>query len=1416
MFDWIPLIAGILASWLTATVMKDSMRQEGGTKVNKNSNIAQIPVVYGERKVNGTRVFVANSGGDNTYLYIILALCEGEIESITDVYLDDILSTDSKWSGLLSITKYLGTDTQAADSTFVNANIGWTSAHQLKGVAYLAVRLKWDRDAFSGIPNIEAVVKGRKIWNGTTTAYSTNPAWCLRDYLTNARYGKGLSSTFINDTLFATAATKCDSLITPYTGATQQKIFECNAILETDRAVLENTKVLLSGFRGLMPYSNGQYGVIVEDEGSSTFSFNESHIIGGISIQGQTKKGQFNRVIAVFDNPNANWQSDQIEYPPTGSADEATYLAADGGIELEKRITLDTITDTYTAQDIAEIALKRSRNSLACTFVSTSEALNVSVGQIVDVTHSTPAWDEKPFRVNAMSLRMDGTVSVELIEHQDSIYPWSTKTEIDDIPDTTLPNPFTVLPATNLAVTTRNIIAADGTSLSALDISWTAAADAFVEQYRIGITPSTGVAQNVLTSLTEHSYQVLDSTLTYIISVTSISTIGVNGPTVTSASITPIGDTTAPNAPTSLSVTGTFQKLVLSWTNPTAPDFSEVEIKRSPNATESNASVIGKTRATTWEDGSHSGNTTRYYWIRSIDTSGNASAWTSMGSATTIKLDANDFDDGVITPDFIDSTFTSLIAGKATVIDVEAAQADIVNILNEQQSVGNTIDTVAERMLTLATTQSDTLGTVADAGITVDPTTGAVTIQAVESLRSQTATNLNAVQIDLDAAEATLSLKASVTYVNNEIASAVLDSSDLAALNALEASINQAEIDIGGAEADILLKADTTTVSGMDVRLDQAEIDIDGAEAAILLKASSTDLTAVTSRVTTAETTISALDIAAISNTVSDTRSLHDKNDVADVLNLKQLLDVYKSREATNTEIAYARNEIAADVRDSNVSIATSKLELAALIDDNTAILTSEQTVRADADSAMASSITQLTATVGDNTGSISQEAITRAGADTAMSGLITDVTSTVGNHTTSIGTQTTSIDGIKAQYSVTINDSSGNVSGFGLVSDIIDGVATSAFTVDADQFAVGTDGNYPFVYYATDTTINKNGISTVVPAGAYLDANYIGANEINADKIVIDDNIEFTGSTSGIVFGKTSLADTNEGSFYGRSLDASGNPISGFYISSATSSIYADTAGNLSLNNVKLFTGSAGSKTEFDTTGTHTANLSTLTTVLSVVVVGGGAGACTNGVPSVAAGSNVGGAAGTDSWLEFYDADDGGGTIIGSRITATGGAATSHSVASNTSTASGYSGIASSQPSSSGAGGGSYWSTSLTQFNASPPSSGALGGGGGGAGSQGRNGSATAPVNVSAASGSTVSQQVTVPSGALSVKIFIGSGGLGGVPSASQYGSAGSWSYVHSGGNGGNGYASIADPNSGGIEVDLLDLLSRIEALEA
>ena len=486
-------VIGDVVSWFVEIPEFDDQQnaaaQYEGVLVNKQSNVATIPVIYGQRKVGGTRVFIGSSGADNIYLYMVLALSEGEIHSIGDVYINDILSTDSKYSGLLTINKYTGADGQAADATLVNANIGWTSAHKLSGVAYLAIRFKWDQDAFGSIPTVHAVVQGKKVYDSrtgatATVANSSNPALCLRDYLTNSRYGKGLASSFIDDTLFNTAANKCDALVTSYTGSSNQKIFTCNAVINTGQSLISNVKVILSSMRGIMPYSQGKYGLVIEDQGSATFAFDESHIIGGISIRSESKKTKFNRVVATFPDPLSNWQLNQIEYPIAGSAEEAGYLAEDGGIELVKNMDLSCTTNVYSAQDIAEIALKRSRNALTMTFNATSEALNCSVSDIVSVTHSTPGFTAKAFRLQKLTLNPDGTVAVSLVEHQDSIYPWSVKTEADNVPDTNLPDPFLVASPLPTGISEELYITVNskGTQSRAI-FSWAAPNDAFVVNY---------------------------------------------------------------------------------------------------------------------------------------------------------------------------------------------------------------------------------------------------------------------------------------------------------------------------------------------------------------------------------------------------------------------------------------------------------------------------------------------------------------------------------------------------------------------------------------------------------------------------------------------------------------------------------------------------------------------------------------------------------------------------------------------------------------------------------------------------------------------------------------------------------------------------------------------------------------------
>ena len=555
MWGWLlNFVISAVISYALKPDLEDIEADNDGALINKQSNLAQIPVIYGERKVGGTRVFVETSGTDNEYLYIALVLCEGEIDSIGSIYINDKLSTHQDYQGLVTINKHLGTDDQLVDSTLLYTTTtdasgnttssgapSWTTDHRLRGVAYLGIRLKWNRDAFGSIPNIHAVVKGKKVRTfdasgqlTTIESYSENPAACLLDYLTNTRYGKGLTASDFEQSYnsFYSVYDLCEALsYTPYDGGNYVNLFTCNAIIKTDATVMSNVKVFLSGMRGLVPYSQGVYKLIVEHIGSPIFAFNEDHIIDGISFSGEKKSNRYNRVIATFVNPDNNWQDDQVEYPDAGSTEYTDFLVEDGGFDLEHRINLPTTTNLYEARNMAKTILKKSRQGIKCSFLSTAEALQLSVGDIVSVTHSTPGWVAKPFRITDLNLQSDGNVAVSLTEHQDDNYSWLSGAEAVIIPDTNLPDPYSVSAPTNLAVNSGEnyqVTNDDGTTSPRVYLSWDASNDSFVDYYVAQISTKDGVWD------IEHR---TDSSPLYISGVTSGATIDVRVKAVNAAGI---------------------------------------------------------------------------------------------------------------------------------------------------------------------------------------------------------------------------------------------------------------------------------------------------------------------------------------------------------------------------------------------------------------------------------------------------------------------------------------------------------------------------------------------------------------------------------------------------------------------------------------------------------------------------------------------------------------------------------------------------------------------------------------------------------------------------------------------------------------------------------------------------------------
>ena len=570
---------------------------EKGILLNKQSNDANIPVIYGERLVGGTRVFLETSGTDNTYLYMAIVMAEGEINSIEEIRVDDKVVTwasalsdgtevevgsgDSNFykdsASLIRVEPHFGTDGQSA-SSLLSTLSSWGSNHKLSGLCYLALRFKWNQDVFGTVPKVQAKIKGKKVvsYNSSlvaqSAAFSTNPAWCLLDYLTNARYGKGLAISDIDLQSFYDASVVAVTQVTPYSSASDINIFDTNAVLDTSKRVIENVRELIKGCRGYLPYTSGKYKLVIETTGTASITLTEDDIIGGYSLSSPNKNDRYNRVIVSFVNPDRNFQVDEVQFPPIDdsslpSADQhATMKTADGGFLLEGRFDFKTLTSPYQAEEMAEIILRRSRESLSLSITVGFDAYDLAIGDIVAITHSSLGFSAKNFRVISMSFNEDYTIGLDLIEHQDSHYTWATKTQVSSTPSTNLPNPFTIQPPASVTLSDQLIEYNDGTVIVALDVTIGASTDNFIDFYQVEYKLSTDSDFIIYAQGSGLNHRVLNviDQQTYDVRVKAVNTLGISS-TYVSAQRTIVGAIAPPSDVTGLSCNILGQEAHLSW-----------------------------------------------------------------------------------------------------------------------------------------------------------------------------------------------------------------------------------------------------------------------------------------------------------------------------------------------------------------------------------------------------------------------------------------------------------------------------------------------------------------------------------------------------------------------------------------------------------------------------------------------------------------------------------------------------------------------------------------------------------------------------------------------------------------------------------------------------------------------------------
>lgn len=461
--SWIKLATGVPARAdlaAVATPLADVL-------ANVAAENAPLRIVYGRHPVGAQ---IANMLVYQGKLIVQAVWCEGEIDSVESVTLNNAALPAGT-----TATHYTGTAGQTVDATLVAAFAaqGITYTDALLGIAYSVFAIPATDSA--GAPELVAMIKGRKVLDTrtSTTAWSDNPALCLRDFLASADYGLGLA---VDAASVDTVADDNDELVG---GAKRRRLG-----LVIDSVALTRQHVeALRAYAGCWVIDSGAGLKLVSDRPRATdHTVTDADVIAGTFKPVQLGVADLPTVVHVAwtDTTTTPWSE------KTATAYAAGVLE---GLTPRRESTVPMPGIQSYAQALREATERVNHFSLEdieAEWEAFDEALSYEKGDVASVTNSKTGLSAKRMRLRDVKPIAPGRFRVTAREYDPAAYSDTVEAEPSS-PDTSLPNPAAP-PAVGTVTAVEEVYQLqNGTWASRIKLTWPATDFVYLRDYRVEI-----------------------------------------------------------------------------------------------------------------------------------------------------------------------------------------------------------------------------------------------------------------------------------------------------------------------------------------------------------------------------------------------------------------------------------------------------------------------------------------------------------------------------------------------------------------------------------------------------------------------------------------------------------------------------------------------------------------------------------------------------------------------------------------------------------------------------------------------------------------------------------------------------------------------------------------------------------------
>ncbi|MFH1428830.1 MAG: phage tail protein, partial [Candidatus Margulisiibacteriota bacterium] len=588
---------------------------------NTVSNELIFPRIYGKNKMAGNIIW-HKSDGDILYMFIVLG--DGEINSVTDVRVNDIPIGELPDC---MYTVYYGTSAQNVDSR---------AGGEVKGLrfrAYLAVTLKTSDKLKGGRPTVTCDVEGIKVktWTGSgwtsTKNYSNNPAACIRDILIapRERGGGGFNEADFDDASFGEVYDQCAGTCDNGQGTPETR-YTLNYVIDgSQRPLLDVLNDIRATCGIFLVVAGNKLKLRVEKQETPAMAFDMDNI----------KEGSFNyELLSKDDAPNIV----RVQYVDPNQNDVKVEAVADdpidiedSGYEREKELSLLGINRYSQASRLANLNLYDGKlNNVLCSFTADIDALHCEQGDIVKVSHDVPNWVEKLFRIMAIEEEQQNLMRLFLRAYNSSIFDDSYGSAIVVYNYGSPPNPYApVTDVTDLILDEIGWRNKDGTHIAHIEATWNAPVDdtiQYFDHYQIELKEEGGDYFFVgISDKTTHRISLnLQVGKTYYVKVKTVSINNTVSDGTESSAITLIGKDAPPSDVTVFAGAIDIDHINFTWEAISDIDLAGYEIRKGTSW--ALASVIETDiQGTSYNhfDDLNSGSQT--FLIKAIDRSGNYS-----------------------------------------------------------------------------------------------------------------------------------------------------------------------------------------------------------------------------------------------------------------------------------------------------------------------------------------------------------------------------------------------------------------------------------------------------------------------------------------------------------------------------------------------------------------------------------------------------------------------------------------------------------------------------------------------------------------------------------------------------------------------------------------------------------------------